>query len=479
MTVATLEVRGLSRVEGGRMALDGVSLSVDAGGFAVVYGLDGAGKTTLLRAIAGLDRPDAGDVLLNGTSVVHWPPHRRGVGMVFQDLALFEGRTVWENVAYGLRTTGYPRREYARRVAEVLRMVEADGLQDQPVEHLTPDEQQRVAIARTLAPMVSRSPLVLLLDEPLGQIAPRERAAFRDRLRDIVTDLGVTTLLATRDLEDAFALGQDLHVLDEGRLLQSGPLWRVLHGPNSVRAAELFGYTTLIEGEANAGRIVEPGVGTLAYPPGFPLGPRALALAHPSALLAVPVGSGLGCGVQGSVARIRALGPTWVLDVRLGGRVIEVRWEWDVAPPPMDQPVAIAVRPDTLRFFNAPHSGAPASSTPPARDKAARATLPAVDVEPEPLPPPPPPVATPPAAGSERAAEPPAPPVPRIEAPASITPATRPARVASFEAPPPSPAPAPPRTQPRPERAEGAGRASWSPPPDSSVDTHHRGMPLD
>ncbi len=483
--MATLEVRGLSRVEGGRMALDGVSLSVESGQFTVLYGPDGAGKTTLLRAIAGLDRPDAGDVLLNGTSVVHWPPHRRGVGMVFQDLALFEGRTVWENVAYGLRTTGYPRREYARRVAEVLRMVDADGLQDLPVDRLTADQQQRVAIARTLAPMVSRSPLVLLLDEPIEHIAPRDRAAFRDRLRDIVVDLGITTLLATRDLDDAFALAQDLIVLDEGRVLQSGPLWRVLHGPSSVRAAELFGYATLIEGETSNGRIVEPGVGTLAYPPGFPLERQALALAHPSALLAVPVDSGLGCGIEGSIARIRAYGPTWVLDVRLGNRLMEVRWEWDVAPPPLDQPVAIAVRPDTLRFFNASRAGAPPSTTPPPRREPAPGPPPPVTEEPEPLP-----TAEEVAPTSDldavEVAPVPAPEPPpsvaasRIEAPSSITPAARPPRIATFEAAPPSPAPAPPRTQPRPEPADGdAPERTWSPPPSSSADTHHRGMPLD
>ncbi|PKN82492.1 MAG: hypothetical protein CVU47_02715 [Chloroflexi bacterium HGW-Chloroflexi-9] len=523
--MATLEVRGLTVLSDGGVSLDGVSMTVDAGRLAVLYGPDGSGKSTLLRAIAGLERLSAGDVLLNGGSVATWPPHRRGIGLVFQDLALFEGQTVRENVAYGLRTGGYPRHERSRRVVEVLRLLEVEDLGDELVERLNPDQQQRVAIARALAPAVSPGPMALLLDEPFQRIDPRERPAFRDRLRDILGDLNVTTILATRELDDAFAMADDIFVLDGGRILQAGPLWRVLHGPNSVRSAELFGYATLVHGEARDGRLVEEGVGSVAFPPGFPLGPRAVALAHPSALLGVPPESGLGCGVGGEIVRIRAYGPTWILDLRLGDRIMEVRWEWDVAPPPRDQRIAIAVRPDTLRFFNAGGDGRsiearrPAQAEPGfAREVAASTTVaatvaavatevsdepaesppqvepaivangemaaPTAPIEPVSLTPEAEPdevqplteasaVPEPAEAGTEAPAPTEAPPT---ETPSYVLPAIRPARAVGLDTPPPSPAPAPPRTHPP---GEGGSPPSWSPPPADSSDVHHRGMPLD
>jgi len=516
--MATLEARGLTVLSGGGVSLDGVSLTVEADRLAVLYGPDGSGKSTLLRAIAGLERLSAGDVLLNGGSVAAWPPHRRGIGLVFQDLALFEGQTVRENVAYGLRAGGYPRHERSRRVVEVLRLLEIEGLGDERVERLNPDQQQRVAIARALAPAVSPGPMALLLDEPFQRIDPRERPAFRDRLRDILRDLNVTTILATRELDDAFAMADDIFVLDGGRILQAGPLWRVLHGPNSVRSAELFGYATLVHGDVRDGRLVEDGVGSVGFPPGFPLGPRAVALAHPSSLLGVPPESGLGCGVEGEIVRIRAYGPTWILDLRLGDRIMEVRWEWDVAPPPRDQRIAIAVRPDTLRFFNVSGDGRSVEARRPAPAASARvreapvgagtlAAAPVVadeiaDTPAEPPPPPEtsvaldevvapveainpaslapdaeadevqPPVVTPAAPEPDQAGMEASP----AEAPSYVLPAIRPARAVGLDTPPPSPAPAPPRMHPP---AEGGSSPSWSPPPADSSDVHHRGMPLD
>ncbi len=348
--MATLELQGLSTAGADAVSLDEVTCTVEGGRIAALFGPVGAGKTALLRAICGLERVSAGEVLLDDERVTSRPPHRRGIGLVFPDLALFEGRTVRDNVAYGLRAIGYPRGERLRRVSEMLELVGAPGLEQRPIDRLTPDQRQRVAIARALAP----GPRVLLLDTPLAQISPADRPAFRDRLREVLRALGMTAVVATSDLDDAFALADDLLVLDGGRLLQSGPLWRVLHGPRSVRTAELFGYATLISGATGDGRIWEAGAGTLEYPPAFPLGDRALALAHPSALLGVPVDSGLGCGIEGEIERVRAYGPTWVLDLRVGNRTLEVRWEWDMVPPLRGERIAVNVRPDTLRFFDDP-----------------------------------------------------------------------------------------------------------------------------
>ncbi|MDA1240358.1 MAG: ABC transporter ATP-binding protein, partial [Chloroflexi bacterium] len=347
--MATLEVRGLSvhRRDDG-VFLDGISLTLESGRFGAIFGPDDAGKISLLRAIAGLLPLAEGEVLLNGGNVTSWRPEQRGIGMVFRDPALFEGRTVRDNVAFGLRASGHPRQQRARRVAEVLQLLNLYELLNVRVERLSRLEQARVAIARAIAP----EPLVLLLDEPTAGLAAADRVAFRDDIRGLLDDLNITTLIATSDLDDAFAMADELVVLNGGRVLQSGPLWRVLHGPVSVRAAELFGYVMLIQGDTRDGRIVEPGVGTLEFPEGFPLGPRAMALAHPSSVLGVPPESGLGSGVEGTIGRVRAYGPTWVLDLELADRILEVRWEWDRVPPSRGQRVAVAVRPDTVRFFN-------------------------------------------------------------------------------------------------------------------------------
>jgi hypothetical protein len=120
------------------------------------------------------------------------------------------------------------------------------------------------------------------------------------------------------------------------------------------------GYVTLVRGEVDGAWITEPNAGAIAFPAGYPLKGVARALAHPSTMLGVPEASGLGCGVSGMVERIRAVGPTYLLDVRVGDRLIEVRWEWDIAPPPRDLPIGIAVTPDTLRFFNEPVPPQPA-----------------------------------------------------------------------------------------------------------------------
>jgi hypothetical protein len=214
--------------------------------------------------------------------------------------------------------------------------------------------------------------------------------------------------------------------------------------------------------------------------------------------------------VEGEIVRIRAYGPTWILDLRLGDRIMEVRWEWDVAPPPRDQRIAIAVRPDTLRFFNAGGDGRsiearrPAQAEPGfAREMAASTAAVAAAApvaaeaghEPARAPRPAEPAA---AAGGELLApvtlvepdevQPPVPTpaapepdeagtdAPPVETPSYVLPAIRPARVVGLDTPPPSPAPAPPRTH---SPGEGGSPPSWSPPPGDSSDVHHRGMPLD
>ncbi|MBA2298864.1 MAG: ABC transporter ATP-binding protein, partial [Actinobacteria bacterium] len=175
------------------------------------------GKTTLLRALAGLQRLDGGRVLVDGRDVTSTPPHRRGVGLMFQEHALFPHRDVAGNVAFGLRMAGLPKVEIGRRVAELLELVGLAGLGERSVETLSGGEQQRVALARSLAP----GPRVLLLDEPLGSLDRPLHERLLGELAELFTRLRLTVLYVTHDRAEAFALGDRVAVMRSGRIVQT------------------------------------------------------------------------------------------------------------------------------------------------------------------------------------------------------------------------------------------------------------------
>jgi len=367
--VATLEVRSVWRTyPGERVALTDASFAVGEGRICAILGPSGSGKTTLLRLIAGLDRPDAGDVLLDGVSITGHPPHRRGLGLMFQDLALFPNMSVHDNVAFGLRMVGWPRAEREQRVNDLLEVVGLTSVGRRRIDQLSRAEQQRVALARTLAPQ----PSVLLLDEPFGTMDEVQKSGLRLELRSILNALETTTVIASHELNDAVAMADELVVMNEGRVLQSGATGTVLGEPASVEVAELAGYVTLALGPVRRGRVEEAGAGAMAVP-GLTETDAARVMAHPSSLLAVPAESGLGSGVAGLVLRTRAQGPTWLVDLAVGTRIVETRWEWDLAPPRTGMRLAIAARPGTLRVFITSLATLPAPSAPTAPEPPAPA----------------------------------------------------------------------------------------------------------
>jgi thiamine transport system ATP-binding protein len=193
-------------------------IDVAEGEVVTVLGPSGSGKSTLLRVIAGLQRPDSGRVLLDGEDLASVPPHRRGIGLVFQDHVLFHHRDVAGNVAFGLRMRGDPSREIERQVRELLGLVGLAGYEQRSVATLSGGEQQRVALARALA----REPRVLLLDEPLGSLDRRLRDRLLEDLAQLFDELGVTALYVTHDQAEAFALGDRVAVMRQGRVVQTG-----------------------------------------------------------------------------------------------------------------------------------------------------------------------------------------------------------------------------------------------------------------
>ena len=236
-----LRIEDVSVDFGDTKALDRVSLEVAAGETVTVLGPSGSGKSTLLRVVAGLLRPDSGRVLLEGADLSAVPAHRRGIGLVFQDHALFQHRDVWGNVAFGLRMRGDPRGDIERRVRECLELVGLEGYERRSVVTLSGGEQQRVALARALAP----EPRVLLLDEPLGSLDRRLRDRLLEDLTAIFDRLDVTALHVTHDRAEAFALGDRIAVMRAGRIVQVGTADEVWARPADEDTARFVGLNVL------------------------------------------------------------------------------------------------------------------------------------------------------------------------------------------------------------------------------------------
>jgi thiamine transport system ATP-binding protein len=228
----------------GKPALDGASLAVAEGEVVALLGPSGSGKSTLLRVVAGLQRADAGRVLLAGEDATAIPPHRRGIGVVFQDQALFHHRDVRGNVAFGLRMRDAPRDEIERRVHDLLELVGLSGFERRSIATLSGGERQRVALARALAP----EPRVLLLDEPLGSLDRPLRERLLDDLERIFDTLGVTALYITHDLAEAFALGDRVAILRGGRVVQTGTPDEVWARPASAEVARFLGLVNVGDG---------------------------------------------------------------------------------------------------------------------------------------------------------------------------------------------------------------------------------------
>ena len=213
-----IEARSVSKQFGSFVALDDVSVEVPAGSLTALLGPSGSGKSTLLRIIAGLERPDAGRVLIEGHDVTSVPPQERGVGFVFQHYAAFKHMTVSKNVAFGLEIRRRPKGEIKERVAQLLELVQLNGFADRYPAQLSGGQRQRMALARALAV----EPDVLLLDEPFGALDARVRKELRAWLRRLHDEVHVTTIFVTHDQEEAMDLADQIVVMSHGQVEQVG-----------------------------------------------------------------------------------------------------------------------------------------------------------------------------------------------------------------------------------------------------------------
>lgn len=248
----SITITGVTRRFGSFTALSGVDLQVPSGSLTALLGPSGSGKTTLLRIIAGLESADAGQVLFDGRDVTHLPARERGVGFVFQHYALFRHMTVAENIAFGLRVRKAARAEVTSRVQELLRLVRLEGLGQRLPAELSGGQRQRVALARALAVR----PQMLLLDEPFGALDARVRQELRGWLRRLHQEMHVTTVFVTHDQEEAFEMADQVVVMNQGQIEQTGSPQQVFDHPATSFVMDFLGNVNVFHGRVTAGRLV-------------------------------------------------------------------------------------------------------------------------------------------------------------------------------------------------------------------------------
>jgi len=237
-----LEVSGLTKRYSPEVTIGPVSFAVREGEFFSLLGPSGCGKTTTLRCIAGFETPSGGSITLAGQRLDDRPPHRRDVGLVFQNYALFPHLTVFDNIAFGLRLRKVERAEMERRVARMLELVDLPNLAERYPAQLSGGQQQRVAIARSLV----LEPSLLLFDEPLSNLDFKLRIQMRYELRDLQRRLGKTAVYVTHDQSEALALSDRIAVLSEGRIEQVGTPSEIYEQPASAFVADFIGSSNLV-----------------------------------------------------------------------------------------------------------------------------------------------------------------------------------------------------------------------------------------
>ncbi|HEV2429129.1 MAG TPA: ABC transporter ATP-binding protein [Thermoplasmata archaeon] len=322
---ALLTVRRLRAAWGETEVLHGIDLDVGPSEYLALLGPNGSGKTTLLRCLAGFERPRDGAIAIAGRSLSEVPPHRRGIGILFQEPALFPRRTVWENIAFGPQIARWDDRTTESAVEEVVDLLGLRALTERRPEAISGGERQRVALARTLAVR----PALVLLDEPFASLDPEVRSELRADFRHTLAQRGVAAIHVTHDRDEGLFLGDRVALLFEGRLEQVGTPSQVYDHPATPRAAGFLGYN-VVEGLGTPIAVPRNGVVLDAKGSGRPATVLATGREGASLLIVLRLSTG---------ERIEALGPGEEPSPPIGSEV-GVRFEGGLplARPPGDGP---------------------------------------------------------------------------------------------------------------------------------------------
>jgi putative spermidine/putrescine transport system ATP-binding protein len=352
---ARLQVRALYKSFGETTAVDDVDLDISPGQFVSLLGPSGCGKTTTLRLIAGLERADAGEIVIDGREVTNIPPQRRKIGMVFQQYALFPNLNTFENVAFALRVGREPKERIARRVQELLALVHLEDAAARYPHQLSGGMQQRVALARALA----MEPPLLLLDEPLSALDAAIRDELRTELRRLQRQLDLTVIYVTHDQAEAMALSDEVVVMEKGKVSQVGSPRDLYDRPATRFAAGFIGASnrrvTTIEVHDNH-PAVRWGDGHLPVAAnGHRVGTTVMAAWRPEAATVRDPASASPDALRGMIELITFLGPITRLDVRVAGDDDPVMVDLVSATAQnlvMGQEVAVTVPPQAIRIYS-------------------------------------------------------------------------------------------------------------------------------
>jgi iron(III) transport system ATP-binding protein len=276
-----LSTKNLSKFFGEFLALDNVSIDINAGEFVCFLGPSGCGKTTLLRCIAGLEVQSSGTIIQNSEIISGLPTSQRDFGIVFQSYALFPNLSCFQNISYGLENLGWDKKDVTKRVEELLSLV---GLSDHTGKYpsqLSGGEQQRIALARAIA----TSPNLLLLDEPLSALDAKVRVHLRQELKNFHRRLGLTTVMVTHDQEEALAIADRIFVMDSGKIMQFGTPEDIYANSRNPFVANFIGMTNFIEGKVLNKNVIEIDNKQLDFiGHGFSKGTKVLVAARPECI---------------------------------------------------------------------------------------------------------------------------------------------------------------------------------------------------
>jgi iron(III) transport system ATP-binding protein len=323
-----ISIRGLRKwfdSRRGRVeALRGIDLEVTEKEFCVLLGPSGCGKTTTLRCVAGLERPDAGELEIAGTVAnsvargIYVPTEKRDIGMVFQSYAIWPHMNVFNNVAFPLIRGRHriPKDEIAEKVRSALKLVQLDGLEDRPATDLSGGQQQRVAMARAMV----TEPKILLMDEPLSNLDARLREQMRVELKKITKAVGVTTLYVTHDQAEALSLGDKVCVMHDGEILQMAPPHEVYARPTSLFVAQFVGEMNFVKGHVTGPSQVECPLGklSLTVPTGISVSSPVTLAIRPEHVK-VNSNDGSTSGLSGNIISKNYLGDAALLEVEVNG----------------------------------------------------------------------------------------------------------------------------------------------------------------
>ncbi|WP_455373778.1 ABC transporter ATP-binding protein [Limibacillus halophilus] len=247
-----ITIQGVTKTYGAVHALDAVDLSVESGEFLTLLGPSGSGKTTLLMTLAGFTRPDRGSLLFGEEEMIRMPPHKRDLGMVFQNYALFPHMTVSENVAYPLKIRRRPKEEIDQRVEKALETVQLGGYGERRIGQLSGGQKQRVALARAIV----FEPRILLMDEPLSALDKKLRDRMQIELRHLHDKLGMTTVYVTHDQREALTMSDRIAVINHGRVMQLGTPKQIYDRPANRFVADFIGESAFLPAQRDGGRIL-------------------------------------------------------------------------------------------------------------------------------------------------------------------------------------------------------------------------------